>query len=196
MQMRQIKISIIAILVFTILCGIAYPLVITVIARTAFPGLSGGSLVTNGGNRIGSVLIGQAFTQPKYFQGRPSATDPEYNGAGSGASNAGPSNAGYLVQVRQRSDRVRVKYGLATDAAIPADLVTASASGLDPHISVDSALLQAGLVARERNMDIGEIEKFVRQHTEKPFLGFWGNERVNVFILNRDLDLLVRGGHE
>ncbi len=196
MQMRQIRISIIAILVFTFLCGVAYPLLMTMIARASFPGLSEGSLIAINGELKGSALLGQAFTKPGYFQGRPSATDPEYNASGSGASNAGPTNAGFLSQVRKRTDMVRGKYGLAADASIPADLVTASASGLDPHISVESALLQAGLVARERKIELADIEKLIRRHTEKPFLGFWGNERVNVLLLNRDLDLLEKGGHE
>jgi K+-transporting ATPase ATPase C chain len=196
MQMRQIKTSIMAILVFTLLCGIAYPLAMTVIARAAFPGLSQGSLITNNGEPAGSALIGQAFTQAGHFRGRPSATDPEYNARGSAASNAGPSNAKFIAQVRERADRVREKYGLAPDAKIPADLVTASASGLDPHISVDAALLQAALIARERNMDVAEIERLVRLHTEAPLFGFWGNERVNVLLLNKELDSAARDGHD
>lgn len=196
MQMRQIRISIIAILVFTFLCGVAYPLLTTMIARASLPGLSEGSLVTINGDLKGSALIGQIFTQAGHFQGRPSATAPEYNARESAASNAGPSNAKFIAQVRERADRIRKKYGLAPDAKIPADLVTASASGLDPHISVDAALLQAVLIAHERNMDVAEIERLVRLHTEKPLLGFWGNERVNVLLLNREIDSGARDGHD
>jgi len=196
MQMREIKISILAVLIFTFLCGVAYPLAMTLIAQVVFPGMSQGSLISNEGGPIGSTLIGQGFKQPRYFQGRPSATDPEYNAGGSGASNSGPSNAKFLEQVRLRVETARGKYGLEADAAVPADLVTASASGLDPHISIESAFLQARLVAKERNLKIEELEKLVISHVERPFLGFWGNERINILLLNRDLDLMAKGAHE
>lgn len=195
MHRKEIKISILAFLIFTFFCGVVYPIAITVIAQMSFPGSSNGSVITNVGGPIGSALIGQSFKQTRYFQGRPSATDPEYNAEGSGASNSGPSNAKFLEQVRARVEALRGKYGLEADASVPADLVTASASGLDPHISVESALLQARLVSRERGLKTEEVENLIMSHVESPFLGFWGNQRVNVLILNRDLDLL-EGKHE
>ena len=194
--MRQIRISITAIFLFTLLCGIIYPAAITAIARGAFPWLSQGSLITAIGKPAGSALIGQAFTKTGYFHGRPSATDPQYNARASAASNAGPTNARFLAQVRERAERLREEHGAAADSAIPADLVTASASGLDPHISLEAALFQVRRVARERKMDVAEIEAIIRQHAEGPFLGFWGKERVNVLLLNRGLDLYQGERHE
>lgn len=175
-------------LALTVLCGGLYPLAVTGVARIAFRDQAAGSLVVADGKVRGSRLIGQAFTSPRYVWGRPSATGPmPYNAAGSSGSNLGPTNPALLDAARARIAALR-----AADpdnrAAIPADLVTASASGLDPDISPAAALYQAGRVARARGIDRSAVEALVRAHTEQPFPGFLGAARVNVLLLNLDLD--------
>jgi potassium-transporting ATPase KdpC subunit len=175
-------------LALTVLCGGLYPLAVTGVARIAFRDQAAGSLVVADGKVRGSRLIGQAFTSPRYVWGRPSATSPmPYNAAGSSGSNLGPTNPALLDAVRARIAALR-----AADpdnrAAIPADLVTASASGLDPDVSPAAALYQAARVARARGIDRNAVEALVRAHTEQPALGFLGAARVNVLALNLDLD--------
>lgn len=178
-------------LVFTLLTGIVYPLVMTGVAQIAFRRQANGTLVESGGRVIGSELVGQAFTKPEYFHGRPSAND--YDASNSGGSNYGPTSAALMKQVADRVAAVRIENGLPSDAYIPADLVTASASGLDPDISVEGALLQAPRVAKARGLPLSGVESLVRAHVEKPWLGFWGQPRVNVLLLNLSLDKAMSG---
>lgn len=186
--MMQLKRSLLAFVGLSLICGLIYPLVITVISQSIFVKESNASLIKNGDHIVGSQLIGQQFISPKYFHGRPSATDPPYDASNSGGSNMAPSNAKLIEQVKVRIADVRKENGLATDAPVPADLVLTSASGLDPHISPAAALLQAGRIAKERKMPEDDLRKIIRQKTEQPFLGFWGKERVNVLQLNLALD--------
>jgi K+-transporting ATPase ATPase C chain len=188
MKAQLLKTSFFIWAVITILCGIIYPVFITGLSGVVLPHQSQGSLLENAKGIAGSALIGQTFTRPEYFHGRPSAADPAYNGSGSGASNLGPTNADFIKQVRDRVAGIRKLEKLAADAKVPADMVTSSASGLDPHISVESALLQARRVAGERGMKISDVEKLITQNTEQAFLYFWGNKRVHVLKLNMALD--------
>ena len=153
------------------------------------PDKASGSLLYVNGTVVGSELIGQNFTSPGYFHGRPSAVG--YAGNNSGASNYGPTSAKLMEQVRQRVEQVRRENGLFPNASVPADLVLASGSGLDPHISVEGAMLQVQRVARVRGLP-SEVKALVDQHTEYPQFGFLGQERVNVLSLNLALDELKR----
>ena len=189
--MSQMKRALMIFLSFSFLCGLVYPLMITAIAQVLFPHRAGGSLVIMDGRVAGSELIGQMFREPNYFHGRPSATEPAYNAGASSGSNLGPTNAKLLEQVKERIDKVRQENDLASfDAPVPADLVLTSASGLDPHISPASAMLQVQRVARERQLPESEVESLVSRHIERPFLEVWGQERVNVLKLNMSLDRL------
>ncbi len=188
MKMKLLKTSLFIWAVITVLCGVIYPFFITSLSGLVFPDQSQGSLFENEKGIAGSTLIGQTFTRPEYFHGRLSATDPANNGSGSGASNLGPTNADFIKQVNARVAGVRKLEKLAADAKVPADMVTSSASGLDPHISVESAMLQARRVAGERGMKISDVEKLITQNTEQAFLYFWGSKRVNVLKLNMALD--------
>ncbi len=189
--MSQVKRAVMIFLSSSCLCGLVYPLMITAIAQIFFPHRAGGSLVMMDGRVAGSELIGQMFREPNYFHGRPSATEPAYNAGASSGSNLGPTNAKLLEQVKERIDKVRQENDLAPfDAPVPADLVLTSASGLDPHISPASAMLQVQRVARERQLPESEVESLVSRHIERPFLEVWGQERVNVLKLNMSLDRL------
>lgn len=180
-------------LVLTLLCGAVYPLLVTGIGRVAFPEQAAGSLVTDAGKLRGSRLIGQPFSSPRYFWGRPSATAPmPYNAAGSSGSNQGPLNPALLEAVKGRIEALRAA-DPGNTAPVPVDLVTASASGLDPDISPAAALYQAGRVARARGLPSSAVEDLVRRHTEQPFLGFLGEARVNVLGLNLALDRVANG---
>jgi K+-transporting ATPase ATPase C chain len=191
--MLQLRRAIIVFVSLSLLCGLVYPLGITAIAQILFPFQSRGSLLISGNQCIGSELIGQMFTSPKYFHGRPSSTDPAYNAAGSAGSNLGPSSASLLEQVEERIAQVSRENGLSSTAAIPADMVCASASGLDPHISIQSAMLQVRRVADERGLPESDIESLLSNHIEKPLWGIWGQERVNVLKLNMALDAWQKG---
>jgi len=186
--MIQIKRSLLVFVGLSIICGLIYPLIITLISQSIFPGESNAGLIKSGDRIIGSQLIGQQFTSPKYFHGRPSATDPPYDASNSGGSNLAPSSAKLLEQVKKRVAAVRKENELSADAAVPADLVLTSASGLDPHISVDSALIQVQRIAKQRKMDDSDLQRIISQNAEQPFLGFWGKERINVLQLNLLLD--------
>jgi K+-transporting ATPase ATPase C chain len=190
--MRYLKQAILAFAVFAILCGLVYPLCITAISQLLFPQKSNGSIITSGNKTVGSELIWQKFNSPKYFYGRPSATDPAYNASGSAGSNFGPSNVNFLEKVKKRVEEVRNENGLPSNTPIPADLVLASASGLDPHISVESAMLQVRRIAGGRGMSVSELGGIVRQHIELPLVGIWGQPRVNVLKLNLALDAWKR----
>jgi len=143
------------------------------------------------GNRvIGSEFIGQRFKGPKYFHGRPSTTDPAYNASASSGSNCGPSDEKFHNEVKRRIEEVRNQNGLPSNVAVPADLVLASASGLDPHISVEAAMLQVKRIARERRLSESGVEEMLRQSIEPRLLGIWGQPRVNVLKLNLAMDQL------
>lgn len=172
----------------TVLTGAAYPALVTGVARIAFRDQAAGSLVIQDGKVRGSRLIGQAFTSPQYVWGRPSATGPmPDNAAGSSGSNQGPLNPALLDAVKGRIAALRAA-DPDNKAPVPVDLVTASASGLDPHISPAAALYQAGRVAKARGIDRARVEELVHKHTEHALAGFLGEERVNVLALNLDLD--------
>ena len=176
-------------LVFTVLCGLAYPFIVTGLASIVFPGQSQGSLQKKNGKIIGSTLIGQNFASPRYFHGRPSAAGIlGYDAAASGGSNLGPTNRALIDTVAKRIAKIKAENGLPSGAVIPGDLVTASASGLDPHISPAAALLQVPRVARARNLPEKLICALVKKNTEEPQFGFLGEPRVNVLKLNLALD--------
>ena len=168
--------------------GLVYPLVVTGIAKAVFPQAAAGSLIVKDGKPIGSELIGQNFTDPKYFWGRPSATGPQpYNGTASSGSNQGPLNPALQDAVKGRIDALKTA-DPDNKLPIPADLVLASASGLDPHISPAAANYQLERVARVRKLDIATVRGLVDSHTEGRQLGIFGEPRVNVLKLNLALD--------
>jgi K+-transporting ATPase ATPase C chain len=174
--------------VLTLICGVLYPLAVTAIGQAAFPFHAGGSLVERNGQPVGSSLIGQSFTSPRYFWGRPSATAPmANNAAGSSGSNLGPSNPALLDAVKGRVDALKAA-DPANTAPIPVDLVTASASGLDPEISVAAARYQVARVAAARKLGSEPVAALVAAHTAPQYLGFFGEARVNVLALNLALD--------
>lgn len=174
--------------VLTILTGVAYPLLVTGAAQLLFPFQANGSVITQGGKPVGSALIGQPFSDAKHFWSRPSATSPmPYNGAASSGSNLGPLNPALTDAVKGRVDGLQAAYPGLT-APVPIDLVTASGSGLDPHISVAAARYQIARVARARGLPPDIVEKLVAQHTEEPLLPFLGEPVVNVLRLNLALD--------
>lgn len=188
--MKDLKPAILMLIIFTIICGGIYPAVVTGIASVAFPEQAKGSFITDtSGRAVGSALIGQPFSDPEYFWPRPSAT-PEfgYNPMGSGGSNAGPTNPDYLKTV---ADRVKALRETGVAGSVPADLVQASASGLDPHISPEAANVQIPRVARARGMSVEALTTLVAAHTEDRQLGFLGDPRINVLALNLALDKLI-----
>jgi K+-transporting ATPase ATPase C chain len=173
---------------FTVLTGIVYPLLITAIAEVAFPQQAHGSLIVVNGKLVGSELIGQNFSDPMYFWGRPSATSPQpYNAIASGGSNLGPLNPALTDAVKARIAALRA-VDPGNEAPIPVDLVTASASGLDPEISLASAQYQMDRVGRARHMNVWQLQSLVSAHTQGRVLGLFGEPRVNVLELNLALD--------
>jgi K+-transporting ATPase ATPase C chain len=189
---RQIVPAVLVAVVFTGLLGGVYPLVVTGISQLAFDAKANGSLVTDAdGQVVGSDLIGQGFTDPKYFWPRPSAAGTDgYDAMASGASNLGPNDETLLSDVEERATAYREANGLAADAEVPVDAVTASGSGLDPHISVANAELQLARVASTRGLAPDVVEGLVEKATESPSLGVLGEEAVNVLRLNLLLDEL------
>ena len=174
--------------VLTALTGLAYPLLVTGVARLAFADQAAGSLVLRDGKPVGSALIGQNFSDPKYLWGRPSATSPQpYNASNSGGSNLGPLNPALADAVKARIDALRAAEPGNT-APVPVDLVTASASGLDPHLSLAGARFQAARVAKARNLPVQQVLQLIDQHSEGRLLGLIGEPRVNVLRLNLALD--------
>jgi K+-transporting ATPase ATPase C chain len=187
---EQLKASLIMLAAFTLLTGIAYPLAITGLAGLAFPGRAGGSLIRRGDVVIGSALVGQPFEGPGRFWSRPSATGPmPYNAASSTGSNLGPMNSDLLAAVEERIARVRAAH--PGQGPVPIDLVTASSSGLDPHITPAGALYQVARVARERALPETEVRALVERRIEGRQLGMLGEPRVNVLLLNLALDSLA-----
>jgi K+-transporting ATPase ATPase C chain len=178
-------------LVWTVLCGVLYPIVITVIAQVTFPDQANGSLVMRDGKLVGSELLAQQFTDPKHFWPRPSAvtygTGPS-GIAGSSGSNHGPTSAQLQTDVRNNAKALREAHKLPTDAPVPADLVYASASGLDPHISPEAARFQIARVAAARGMAEDQVRALVEKFIEPPQWGFLGEARVNVLKLNLALE--------
>lgn len=175
----------------SLITGVAYPLAVTAIAQGAFPRQAHGSLVERDGATVGSALIGQNFTDPGHFWGRPSATAPQpYNAAASSGSNQGPLNPALVEAVKARVEALRAA-DPGNAAPIPADLVTASASGLDPHISPAAARWQVARVARARKLPAARVEALVDAAVEERQLGFLGEPRVNVLALNLALDRMA-----
>ncbi len=187
-MLAQLRPAILAFVILTVITGVAYPLVVTGIAQVAFPHQAQGSMIEEQGKVVGSSLIGQPFDAPRYFWGRLSATSPyPYNAASSSGSNLGPTNPDLLKAVQERIDALK-SADPQNPQPIPVDLVTASASGLDPHISVAAAEYQVARVARVRGLPEAQVSALVRQATEGRQLGALGEPRVNVLRLNLALD--------
>ncbi|SDE44224.1 potassium-transporting ATPase subunit KdpC [Sporomusa acidovorans] len=188
---RQIVNSFRMLLVLTVITGFVYPLTMVGVANTIFPSQAKGSLVERQGQVVGSKLIGQNFTQPGYFHGRPSAAGKDsYDAAGSAGSNLGPTNKKLIDTVADNVNKARQENGLSESAAIPADLVTASASGLDPDISPEAAYLQVERVAEARGLAAKEVANLVDKRILNRQLALFGEPRVNVLELNMALDRL------
>ena len=187
-MMTHIRPAIMSLALLTVVTGVAYPALVTAIGQLVFSGQANGSLIVKDGKTVGSALIGQPFDGPKYFWGRPSATTPfGYNAGSSVGSNLSPTNTDLLKTVQGRVDALRAA-DPGNTTPIPVDLVTASGSGLDPHISPAAALYQVARVARARKMSPNDVEALVQRHTEGRQLGFLGEPRVNVLALNLALD--------
>ena len=186
--MRTVYTSLLMLLLMTILTGVIYPLAVTSIGEIFFPYQSNGSIIEFTGKKIGSKLIGQHFSDPKYFWGRPSATSPNpYNASASSGSNLGPSNPALFVALKDRVDVLRSKNNQNSNL-VPVDLVTSSASGLEPHITPASALFQIPRIAKTRNIEEKQIKILVDRFTEERTIGILGEKRVNVLLLNLALD--------
>jgi len=201
-MLREIRPAIIVLVALTLITGLAYPLAMTGIAEVIFPRQAQGSMLERDGQVVGSALIGQNFTTDKYFHGRLSATtapDPKdpiktvaapYNAANSGGSNLGPSNKALIDRVQGDLDKLKQEN---PSVPVPADLVTTSASGLDPEISPEAALFQVPRIAKARNLPENRIRELVTEQTQGRFLGLLGEPRVNVLLLNLALDRLPAG---
>jgi K+-transporting ATPase ATPase C chain len=180
--------ALMSLIILTLVTGVAYPLLVTGIAQVVFPIQANGSLIVKDGKVVGSALIGQRFDDPRYFWGRPSSTNPfGYNAAASSGSNLSPTNPALVNAVQGRVEALHAA-DPGNTAPVPVDLVTASASGLDPHISPAAALYQVPRVARERKLSPDAVRALVDRHTEGRQLGFLGEPRVNVLALNLALD--------
>ena len=196
-MLREIRPAIVLVIALTLITGVAYPFVMTGIAQVIFPNQAQGSLLERDGKVVGSTLIGQEFTSEGYFHGRPSATtapDPNdstktvpapYNAANSGGSNLGPTNKSLIERVQGDIEKLK---GENPSAQVPADLVTTSGSGLDPHISPEAALFQVPRVAKARNLPENQVRQLVAENTSDRFVGLLGEPRVNVLELNLALD--------
>jgi potassium-transporting ATPase KdpC subunit len=201
-MLREIRPAIVVLVALTLICGLAYPLAMTGIAQIIFPSQANGSMIERNGTVVGSALIGQDFESDKYFHGRPSATtapDPKdptktiaapYNADNSGGSNLGPSNKALIDRVQGDIDKLKKEN---PSAPVPADLVTTSASGLDPEISPEAAQFQVPRIATARNLPEDRLRKLVDDNTEGRLFGLLGEPRVNVLLLNLALDRLAAG---
>jgi K+-transporting ATPase ATPase C chain len=201
-MLREIRPAIVVLVALTLISGLAYPLAITGIAEVIFPYQAQGSMIERDGKVVGSELIGQVFTSDNYFHSRPSATtapDPKDstktvpapdNALNSGGSNLAPSNKALIDRVQGDMDTLKKENPSAT---VPIDMVTTSASGLDPHISPDAALFQVPRIAKARNLPEDRVRQLVADHTESRLLGLLGEPRVNVLLLNLALDKLAAG---
>jgi potassium-transporting ATPase KdpC subunit len=185
---RQLRPAFLTVIVFTLICGVAFPLLSTVIGQVAFGDKADGSLIKRDGVIVGSKLIGQPFVAPQYFHPRPSAAGAGYDGSASSGSNLGPTNPDLLSAVGDRVAAYREENGLAADALVPVDAVTASGSGLDPHISIANARLQVARVATERGLDASVVETLVDKYTDGRQFLVLGEPGVNVVELNLALD--------
>jgi potassium-transporting ATPase KdpC subunit len=186
---RQLRPALGMLLGFTVLCGLIYPLAVTGVAQAAFQDKADGSIVEDAeGNEVGSELIGQSFTEAEYLHPRPSAAGDGYDASASSGSNAGPTNEEYLTEVAARVEAYRDENGLPDDVDVPVDAVTASGSGLDPHISVANAELQAPRVADARDMSVDEVLAVIEDNIEHRDFGFLGESGVNVLEVNLALD--------
>jgi K+-transporting ATPase ATPase C chain len=191
--LQELKPAALLLALFTLVTGVAYPLVVTGIAQVAFPAQANGSLIVREGKALGSSLIGQPFSDPKYFWARPSATSPyPYNASSSSGSNLGPLNPALMDAIKPRVEALKAADPGQTKP-VPVDLVTASGSGLDPHVSPAGAEYQVARVARARGLAEATVRVLVAQHTQGRQLGILGEPRVNVLELNLALDALARG---
>jgi K+-transporting ATPase ATPase C chain len=184
----ELRASVVITLLLVVLCCGIYPLVVWVVAQGVFPHQANGSLIHAGGKIVGSSLLAQGFAGPAYFHPRPSAAGQGYDAANSSGTNLGPTSKKLIEDVKQRVADYRAENGLPPDATVPADAVTSSASGLDPHIGVENAMLQAGRVAKARGMSLKAVSQKIRNHAEGRDLMILGEPRVNVLMLNLDLE--------
>ncbi len=185
---EELRASVAATLLLAVLCGGIYPAVVWAVGQGLFPGKANGSLIRGDGIVVGSSLLAQGFVGPSYFHPRPSAAGQGYDAVNSGGTNLGPTSKKLIEDVKRRVADYRAGNGLSSGTPVPADAVTSSASGLDPHISVRNALLQAARVAKARGIGEKEVLAKVGAHTEGRTLGFLGEPRVNVLMLNLSLD--------
>jgi K+-transporting ATPase ATPase C chain len=189
-MIKQIKPALVILLTFSILTGILYPLLITGLSQLVFPHQANGSLIISGGEKIGSGLIGQEFTDPKYFWGRPSSSAGEsYNASASGGSNFSSMNPNLELEVKNRIQAL-LEADPTNTTTIPVDLVTSSASGLDPNISVAAAEYQVGRIAKARGLNVGQIKSLIKEYTHGRILGIFGEQTINVLEINLALDEL------
>ena len=186
---KHVRPALMLTLFFVVLTGMAFPVAVWAVGRVAFPEQAAGSFVRDAkGNVVGSALLGQSFTKPEYFHPRPSAAGAGYDAASSGGTNLGPTSKKLVKELGELARSYRKENGLAPDAVLPADAVTRSASGLDPHISPANAEQQVARVAKARDMDAVSVREIVERYTEGRTLGFLGEPRVNVLRVNLALD--------